>query len=132
MVGTDPIADMLSRIRNAALAGKTEVSIPFSKLKENVAKIILEAGYASKIEVEGEGILKNIKLSLTDSDQSNVKFSEIKRISKPGRRVYAKADEIPKIMNGRGIVVISTSNGIMTDRQARKNRIGGELICSIY
>ncbi|HEX6462752.1 MAG TPA: 30S ribosomal protein S8 [Candidatus Saccharimonadales bacterium] len=131
MLSTDPVADMLTRIRNAALAGKHFVSLPHSKLKETIAKELARAHYLTDVKVTGEGVTKTIEITVHEPG-TNATFTEITRVSKPGRRVYASADEIPRVKNGRGIVLVSTSKGIMTGRAARQARLGGELICKVY
>lgn len=127
MVSTDPIADMLTRVRNAALVNKDTVSLPHSKVKEAVAKILSEHKFIGSVEVT-QGISgKQLVLGVNSSQ-----VTEIKRLSKPGRRMYTTADAIPTVKGGRGIVVISTSKGIMTGNDAKKQRLGGELICHVY
>lgn len=128
---TDPIADMLTRIRNAILANKTEVVVPFSKLKEHLAVELSRAGFVAEVKVEGEGITKQLVVRLRDEDEPQ-RISVVERVSKPGRRLYAKAEAIPRVMNGRGIMILSTSRGLMTDRAARRAGLGGELICKVY
>mgnify|MGYP002769271623 FL=1 len=126
---TDPIADMLTRIRNGVQARMTTVDVvPASKVKVEIAKILKSEGYIDNYAVTGEGIEKKIVVTLKDGRV----ISGIKRISKPGLRVYAKGDEIPKVLNGLGIAIISTSNGMMTDKQARKLHIGGEVIAYVW
>ena len=126
---TDPIADMLTRIRNGVQARMTTVDVaPVSKVKVEIAKILKSEGYIDNYAVTGEGIEKKIVVTLKDGRV----ISGIKRISKPGLRVYAKGDEIPKVLNGLGIAIISTSNGMMTDKQARKLHIGGEVIAYVW
>ena len=127
---TDPIADMLTRIRNALLINQSEVLIPYSKFKHQLAKLFYRNKFIDQIVVEDD-TSKNIKLILHDPN-SPARISYLKRISKPGRRVYVAADEIPTIKSGRGVVVVSTSQGLMTGRMARRQKTGGELICSIY
>jgi len=131
MVFTDPIADMLSRIRNAIMVDKTSVNVPHSKLKETVARHLQKLNFVDTVSVEGEGIAKNIKIDINEQG-TNERITVIEKVSKPGRRVYAKSDEIPTYKNGRGVVIVSTSQGLMTGREAKKNRIGGELICRVY
>lgn len=128
---TDPIADMLSRIRNAIAVRKNAVNLPHSNVKESVARLLKESNFITDVRVEGEGITKNLVLTLSDED-SNSPITEIQRLSKPGRRHYVSAQEIPTIKRGRGIVIISTSKGMMTGDRARQERIGGELICKVY
>ncbi len=130
-VTTDPIADMLTRIRNAIAVNQAIISLPYSKIKESVAKILLETNFIDGIKVDGKE--KDKKLVLTIADEGrNARITEIQRVSKPGRRSYAKANDIPVIMRGRGVVIVSTSKGIMSGDEARKNKIGGELICKVY
>ncbi len=131
LVSTDPIADMLARIRNAIAVNKYQVSLPHSNAKEAVAKILAEAQFISSVSVDGDNKDKTLKLVLANEGQ-NAKITEIVRLSRPGRRAYAKAKEIPVVKRGRGIVIISTSKGIMSGQEAKKNQIGGELICKVY
>jgi small subunit ribosomal protein S8 len=128
---TDPIADMLARLRNAALAGKAETSVPHSKAKEAVAKLLKDNGFVEAVHSAGKGIEKTLQISLA-AEQQNPKFTSIKRLSRPGRRWYAGAQEVPVVKRGRGIVIISTSQGMMTGQQAKKQNLGGELICEVY
>lgn len=130
-VSTDPIADMLSRIRNGLAVNKTEVSLPHSNAKEAVARLLKTSGYIDAVKVVDATIGKSLILSLHDQD-SNSKITEIVRLSKPGRRLYTSADKMPTVKQGRGIVIVSTSKGMMTGYQAKKQRIGGELICKVY
>lgn len=131
MLSTDPLADMLSRIRNAAMAGKHQMLVPHSKLKETVARQLAKANYLKKVDVAGEGVKKYLEITINEPGM-NATFTEISRVSKPGRRIYAAADDIPRIKNGRGIVLVSTSKGVMSGSEARQKRLGGELICKIY
>lgn len=128
---TDQIADLITRIRNAILVGKTEVRVPTSKLKLAVAEGLKKAGFIADVEVEDakpRGILH-----VTINKEGEVaKINEILKVSKPGRRVYAAADEIPKVKSGRGMVLISTSKGIMSGEEARKNRLGGEILVKVF
>jgi small subunit ribosomal protein S8 len=131
MQSTDPIADLLTRIRNAIAVGKPEVTVPASKLKLTVAEQLKKAGYLSGVKLE-EGTPRGT-IVITINDASNpVKITEIHRVSKPGQRVYAKAAEIPRVKSGRGIVLVSTSQGVMTGDQAKKARLGGEVLCKVY
>jgi len=132
MVTTDPIADMLTRIRNAQNIKKESVLIPLSKEKKAIADILLSAGYVSKVELDGEGSQKNIKVVLKYGPNGEKTISGLKRISKPGLRIYASCQEMPKVLNGLGIAIVSTSEGIMTDKLARKNKIGGEVLAFIW
>lgn len=131
MVSTDPISDMLTRIRNAIAVSKTSTSMPYSKVKQSVAELLAANDFLDGIEVDGEGIGKKLTVRI-NSNSSNARITEIERISRPGRRSYASVDNIPTVKNGRGIVIISTSKGLMTGDEAKKTRIGGELICKVY
>lgn len=124
---TDPIADMLTRIRNAAGARQSSTRIPYSKIKESIAGILKANEFIADFKIEPEG-LKSIVVEL----ETPTNLTNLARISKPGRRVYTAAGEIPTILGGRGIVVISTSHGLMTGREARKLGLGGELICKVW
>ena len=131
MLSTDPIADMLTRIRNAAMVGKTEVAMPHSKIKETIAKELVKLNYLTAVKTDGEGITKALVVTINEPG-TNPTFTEINRVSTPGRRVYTKAQEIPRIKSGRGIVLVSTSKGVMSGNEARKQRLGGEIICKVY
>jgi small subunit ribosomal protein S8 len=131
MVSTDPIADMLTRIRNAAKVGRHEVSLPYSRLKETVARELVKNRFLESVEVEKSSPRNNLVITI-NKDGSMVPFTEIVRMSTPGRRLYAGVKEIPRIKNGRGIVLISTSKGVMNGLEATKQRLGGEIICKIY
>ena len=131
MVSTDPISDMLTRIRNANLVRKSEVSVPYSKMKESVAKLLADNGYIKSVKSEGKGIEKHLQLTVS-SESENPAITEIQRLSKPGRRQYVNVRGIPTVKRGRGIVIISTSQGIMTGDDARSKHLGGELICKVY
>lgn len=131
MVSTDPISDMLTRVRNAIAVSKTEVSMPYSKIKQNVAEILKNSNFINNVSVEGEGVSKKLIITIND-ESSNARITEIQRISRPGRRSYTTADKIPTVKRGRGIVIVSTSKGMMTGEDARKTRVGGELICKVY
>lgn len=129
---TDPIADMLTRIRNANKAGHGNVQVPFSKIKEAIAAILKNEGYIKDFEVISDNKQGNLKLYLKYGQDANGAITGLKRISKPGLRVYAGKDEIPKVLNGLGIAIISTSRGIMTDKKARLEGLGGEVICYVW
>lgn len=131
MVSTDPISDMLTRIRNAIAVNKNEVRVPFSKIKQNVAELLMANNFIDGVRVEGDGIEKAINITINQKS-SNARITEIERMSRPGRRYYASADNIPTIKRGRGIVIVSTSKGLMTGDEAKKSRVGGELICKVY
>lgn len=131
MVSTDPVSDMLTRIRNAIAVGKSEVSLPHSKIKQSVAELLKKSGFLSEVKVDGKGIYKKVVIQI-NSEAENARITEISRLSRPGRRLYAKAKDIPVVMQGRGLVIVSTSKGIMTGDEAKKAKIGGELICKVY
>lgn len=131
MVVTDPIADMLTRIRNALTAKHETVEIPASNMKKAIADILLNEGYISNVEIKNDDVQGSIVVTLKYSKDGNV-ISGLKRISKPGLRVYAKSNEIPKVLNGLGIAILSTSKGIMTDKQARANNLGGEVLAFVW
>ncbi len=130
---TDPIADMLTRIRNGYQARMTSVDVaPYSKVKAEIARILKAEGYIDNYSTVGEGIEKKLVVDLKYTANDEKVIKGIKRISKPGLRVYARGNEIPKVLNGLGIAIISTSNGMMTDREARKQHIGGEVIAYVW
>ena len=131
MVMTDPIADMLTRIRNANRQHHETVMVPASKLKVDIAEILKNEGFIKGYKVEGEGPIKNIVITLKYRGNERV-ITALKRISKPGLRVYAKVNEIPKVLNGLGIVILSTSQGLMTDKEARAKQVGGEVLAYIW
>jgi len=130
-VSTDPIADMLSRIRNAVAINKHEVVLPHSNIKEEISKILKNANFINNVTIDKKAKFKEIHLELSSEGQ-NSKITEIVRLSKPGRRAYVKAKEIPTVKRGRGIVIVSTSKGIMSGDSAKQSQIGGELICKVY
>ncbi len=131
-VVTDTIADMLTRIRNANSMGYEEVTVPASKLKVELAKILKEEGFIKEYKVVSEDVQKNILLTLKYGTKKERVITGLKRISKPGLRVYVKSDEVPKVLNGLGIAIISTSKGIMTDKEARKQNLGGEVLAYVW
>ena len=128
---TDPIADLLTRIRNANMVGKTEVRVPTSKLKKVVAEQLVKNNYLADVKLE-EGKPRGTLVVTLAKPGENCNINEITRVSKPGRRVYASASDIPKVKNGRGVVIVSTSKGVMTGVEATRQRLGGELICKVY
>lgn len=132
MVMTDPIADMLTRIRNANNAGHANVEIPSSNIKKSIAEILLQEGYIKAFDIKDDGKQGTLTVNLKYLDDKQKVIRGIKRISKPGLRIYANKDELPRVLNGLGIAIISTSNGIMTDKAARKNGVGGEVICYVW
>ncbi len=131
MAFSDPIADMLTRIRNANEARHQSVDIPASKFKKKLAEILLEEGYIKNFEFIDEGVQGKIRVELKYHEDRRV-ITGIKRISKPGLRVYANKNELPKVLGGLGIAVISTSNGVLTDKTARKMGVGGEVVCYVW
>lgn len=133
MTMSDPIADMLTRIRNANTAKHNKVDVPTSIMKKSISEILLNEGYIRGFEVVGEGVKSNLRLTLKYGRDKNEKvISGIKRISKPGLRVYAEAENLPKVLGGLGIAVISTNKGVITDREARELGVGGEVIAFIW
>ncbi len=128
---TDPIADMLSRIRNAIAVRKTEVLLPHSKVKEAVASLLQENNFIDRVSVTDASIGKTLHVTI-NGENSNARITEIKRLSTPGRRYYVAAKDIPSVKSGRGIVIVSTSQGLMTGKQAKSAGVGGELICRVY
>ncbi len=128
---TDPIADLLTRIRNAAMVGKTEVRVPTSKLKKVVAEQLVKNNYLADAKVE-DGKPRGTLVVTINKPGENCVINEIARVSKPGRRVYVAAADIPKVKQGRGIVLVSTSKGVMTGAEAVKNKLGGELLLKVY
>lgn len=131
LVSTDPIADMLTRIRNAAAVNKHEVSMPHSKIKQTIAELLVANNFVDKAEVKDVDGFKSLNITI-NQQFTNARITEVKRLSKPGRRMYTSAADMPNVMRGRGIVVVSTSKGIMTGADAKKQGLGGELICKIY
>jgi small subunit ribosomal protein S8 len=131
ITSTDPIADMLSRIRNAIAVRKNEVSMPHSKVKESVARLLKDNGFVSDVSVSDATIGKNLTITINSASE-NARITEIVRLSKPGRRFYTKSKEIPTVKRGRGVVIVSTSKGMMTGTEAKNQGVGGELICKVY
>lgn len=131
MIMTDPIADMLTRIRNALQQKYESVSMPASKEKQAIAKILKDEGFITDYSVEGD-VKKTLTITLKYAEDNKRVISGLRRISKPGLRVYAKVDNLPRVLNGLGIAIISTSNGMMTDRDAKKNHLGGEVIAYVW
>ena len=128
---TDPISDMLTRIRNAIAVSKNEITLPHSKIKEAVARILRENRYLDDVRVVDASVGKTLAITINSSG-SNARIEEIVRMSKPGRRQYMSSDAIPVVKQGRGIVIVSTSSGIMTGKDAKAKGVGGELICKVY
>ena len=133
MTMSDPIADMLTRIRNANTAKHDTVDVPASKMKEAIANILLEEGYIKAVDIVEEGKFKTIRITLKYGKDKNEKIiTGIKRISKPGLRVYAGKDELPKVLGGLGVAIISTNKGVLTDKQAREAQVGGEVLAFVW
>lgn len=131
MVSTDPIADMLTRIRNAINVRKSEVVLPHSKVKQSVAELLKANGFLADVSVADATVGKSMKIVINE-DGENARITEIVRLSKPGRREYVGSAEIPTVKRGRGVVIVSTSKGLMTGTEAKKHGVGGELICKVY
>ena len=129
---TDPIADMLTRIRNANQNRAKDVSMPSSKMKETIASILKEEGYIENFSIEKNDVQNSLTLTLKYGKNKERVITGLKRISKPGLRVYANTDELPRVLNGLGIAIISTPKGVMTDKKARKNNVGGEVIAYVW
>lgn len=127
---TDPIADMLTRIRNAQMAGIKHVEIPFSKIKRDIANLLVKEGYVLDVKESGES--QRLLVIGLKYEGRKPYIQSIKRESKPGHRVYKKSTEMPKVLNGYGIAIVSTSHGLMTNKEAREKGVGGEVICSVY
>ncbi|QDE02981.1 30S ribosomal protein S8 [Erysipelothrix rhusiopathiae] len=132
MYVTDPIADLLTRVRNAIQAKHDVVEIPASKEKTEIARILKEEGFIRDYLVSSEGIKKTITIVLKYGPNNERVISGLKRISKPGKRVYAKTNEVPRVLNGLGIAIISTSEGMLTDKQARAKHVGGEVLAYVW
>lgn len=128
---TDPIADLLTRIRNAALVGKTEVRVPTSKLKKIVAEQLVKNHYLTDVKLE-DGKPRGTLVITINNNGENAAFTELARVSKPGRRIYVSSADIPKVKQGRGIVLVSTSKGVMTGAEAAKAKLGGEVLLKVY
>ena len=128
---TDQIADLITRIRNAVMVGKNEILVPTSKLKVGVTEVLAKNGYVADFEVI-EGAPRGMLKVVINEPGAAVKINEIAKVSKPGRRVYAGADELPVVKSGRGMVIVSTSKGLMTGREAKKNRLGGEILVKVW
>ncbi len=131
MTSTDPIADMLTRVRNAMNVRRSEVRLPHSKVKEAVARLLKDSNFINGVAVSDAPVGKTLTITINGDDQ-NARITEIIRVSKPGRRVYVGAADIPAVKRGRGLVIVSTSKGMMTGDEAKKQHLGGELICKVY
>lgn len=128
----DPIADMLTRMRNALSAKHKSVSVPTSKMKLAIANLLKEEGFIEDVKVEGEGVNANLVIDFKFGPNNQRVINGLRRISKPGLRIYASANDLPRVLNGLGIAIVSTSKGLMTDRQARKENIGGEVLAYVW
>lgn len=128
---TDPIADMLTRIRNAIAVNKTVISLPHSNIKEAVANLLVKNNFLDSLKVENDNLKKTLILTI-NQDNTNARITEITKLSRPGRRTYVNSKEIPIVKQGRGIVILSTSKGVLTGQEAIKEHVGGELICQVY
>lgn len=128
----DTISDMLTRIRNAQMVKKSEVLMPFSKFKNSLAKVLVAEGFIKSADVKEEAGMKQLVLTLKYNDNGEPYINGIKRVSKPGQRIYTRNTEIPRALGGAGTTIVSTSKGLMTDRSARKMQVGGEVICQIW
>jgi len=132
MTMTDPVADMLTRIRNANTVGHTTVDIPASKMKKAIADILASEGYIKGYDIIEEGVQGTLRVHMKYGAGKEKVISGLKKISKPGLKVYAKSNEVPKVLGGLGVAIISTSNGIISDKEARKLGVGGEVICYVW
>lgn len=132
MIMTDPIADMLTRIRNALVQKHETVSMPASNEKKAIARILKDEGFITDYKIDGDGVKRTLTITLKYTEDGRKVITGLRRISKPGLRVYAPAKELPRVLNGLGIAIISTSNGVMTDREARKQNVGGEVLAYIW
>ena len=128
---TDPIADMLTRIRNAAKVRKPDLTLPYSRLKLSIAQILVQEGFISAVETRGENVAKELRLVLKYDGRESI-IRGVSRISTPGRRVYVGYKDIPQVRSGYGVAILSTPSGIMSGAQARKQKVGGELLCEVY
>jgi small subunit ribosomal protein S8 len=130
MAMSDPIADMLTRIRNAQMVGHGEVSMPFSRLKQAIAQVLKDEGYIEDLAVREDGVRRELRIALKYHAGRPV-IERLERVSRPGLRVYKRRDELPRVMNGLGVAIISTPRGVMTDRKARATGVGGEVLCIV-
>jgi small subunit ribosomal protein S8 len=129
---TDPIADMLARIRNAVTAKHSRVDIPASKLKLEIARILKEEGYINNFVVKGEGVKKIVRIFLRYDSRGTSSITHLQRVSRPGRRVYVGSHQIPRVLGGYGVNIVSTSRGLMSGKTARRENVGGELLAEVY
>ncbi len=129
---TDPIADMLTRIRNATAVGHERVTMPSSKMKVRLAQILVDEGFIDRFEVLGDGHHKELQIVLRYGDKRRPAIEGLRRVSRPGHRIYRGSKELPRVKGGLGVAVVSTSQGLMPDREARRRRLGGEIICEVW
>ncbi len=132
MTVTDPIADFLTRIRNAHMAKQDVVRIPHSKMKAEIARILLQEGYVQEVSEQGTGVDKRLVIGLKYGPDGRRGITGLRRMSRPGRRVYRKQTNIPRVLDGLGVAILSTSQGVLTDHQARRRGVGGEVLCFVY
>lgn len=132
MTMTDPVADMLTRIRNANTAFKDEVDFPRSKVKEEIARLLAREGYVQSFRIDGEAPRERIVVEMKYGPERERTISGLKRVSRPGRRVYADHDHLPRVLGGLGVAILSTSQGLLTDRQASRRKVGGEVLCYVW
>lgn len=131
---TDPIADMLTRIRNAQAIKRLEVVLPYSKIKHEIAKVLVHEGYLASATAseEEQGVFKTLNIGLKYDESGQPVITHIQRVSKPGLRIYTKLDDVPYVQNGYGVAIVSTSKGILSNEQARRSKVGGEVICEVW
>jgi small subunit ribosomal protein S8 len=132
MTMTDPVADMLTRIRNANTAFKDEVEVPRSRVKEEIARVLAREGYVQSLRIEGEAPRERIVVEMKYGPERERTISGLKRVSRPGRRVYADHEHLPRVLGGLGVAILSTSQGLLTDRQASRRKVGGEVLCYVW
>ena len=132
MTMTDPVADMLTRLRNANTAFKDEVEVPRSRVKEEIARVLAREGYVQSFRIEGEAPRERIVVEMKYGPDRERTISGLKRVSRPGRRVYADHDHLPRVLGGLGVAILSTSQGLLTDRQASRRKVGGEVLCYVW
>ncbi len=129
---TDPIADMLTRIRNAITARKAKVMMPSSKLKQRIAEVLKDEGFVGAVSFEDDGKQGLLSIELRYDNNNHNAIQGIRRVSKPGQRAYARQDQLPRVRSGLGVAILTTSKGVMTEREARKQKLGGELLCEVW
>ena len=129
---TDPIGDFITRLKNASMVGKRSVSVPFSKMKHSIALSLKKSGYVGEVNEVGSGVTKTMTVELLYDESGSPRIHDVKRISKPGRRLYAPVSKIYPVKYGKGLMVLTTPKGILTDAECRKNRVGGETLFSIW